>query len=147
MAQDEQGGKIRLSKKRLAEIMKEIDFCMLTTVGAYGHLHSRPMSNNRNVEWDGDTWFFSFADSSQVREIEKEPNVNLNYSRPEEIEFISLKGKGSIVKNDDKKRELWYDDLKRWFPDGPEDNNVVLIRVTGTHVWYWGKEGDGELDL
>ena len=56
-----------------------------TTVATTGRLHSRPMSNNKEVEWDGDTWFFASADSSQVQEITRNPNVNLGYSRPDKI--------------------------------------------------------------
>ncbi len=147
MAHHNEEKKLRLNKKMLSDVMKDIDICMMTTVGAYGHLHSRPMSNNRNVEWDGDTWFFSYADSSQVKETEKESNVNLAYAVPDDIVFVSVTGKGEIVKDDAKKKELWYDELERWFPEGPEDNNVVLIKVSGRKVLYWSKEGDGELDL
>ena len=38
-------------------------------------------------------------------------------------------------------------DLERWFPEGPEDESVVLIKVVAEHVDYWSKEGDGSLDL
>jgi general stress protein 26 len=120
---------------------------MMTTNGARGRLHSRPMSNNRNVEFDGETWFFSYADSSQVRELKKDSNVSLSYAVPEEILFISLAGKGEIVKDDAKKKELWYDELGRWFPEGPEDKKVVLIKVDASLVHYWSKDGEGELAL
>lgn len=147
MAHHNEEKKLRLNKKMLSDVMKDIDICMMTTVGAYGHLHSRPMSNNRNVDWDGDTWFFSYADSSQVKETEKEPNVNLAYAVPDDIVFVSVTGKGEIVRDDAKKKELWYDELERWFPDGPEDNKVVLIKVAARRAYYWSKEGDGELEL
>ena len=147
MAHHSQEKKLKLSKKTLADEMKKIDFCMMTTVGAYGRLQSRPMSNNRNVTWEGDTWFFSYGDSSQVKDVERDANVNLAYALPDEILFISLTGRGEIVRDDEKKKELWYKDLERWFPKGPEDDNVVLIKVEGKHAAYWSKEGDAELAL
>jgi general stress protein 26 len=139
--------KVKLNKKMLTKVMKDIDFCMMTTNGARGRLHSRPMSNNRNVEFDGETWFFSYADSSQVRELKKDSNVSLSYAVPEEILFISLAGKGEIVKDNAKKKELWYGELERWFPEGPEDKKVVLIKVDAKLVHYWSKDGEGELAL
>ena len=139
--------KIKLSKKMLAEVMKDIDICMMTTVGAYGHLHSRPMSNNRNVKWDAETWFFSYIDSSQVQQIQSNANVNLAYAVPDDIIFVSVTGRGEIVKDDAKKKELWYDDLEMWFPNGPEDDKVALIKIDAKLVYYWSKEGDGELQL
>jgi general stress protein 26 len=147
LAKQQEPKKVSISKKKLADIMKDIDICMMTTVGAYGHLHSRPMSNNRNVTWDGDTWFFSRSDSSQVKEIERDANVNLAYSVPDEILFVSVTGRGEIVKDDQKKKELWYEELERWFPKGPEDSEIVLIRVQGRKAAYWGKDGDAELEL
>jgi general stress protein 26 len=147
MAQQLQDKPIKLDKKTLAKTMKKIDFCMLTTLQSNGQLNSRPMSNNRNVDWDGNTWFFAFKDSSQVRETQRHSNVNLSYAVPDQVMFISLKGRGEIVTDVEKKKELWYDDLGRWFPDGPEDESVVLIKVVGEYLEYWGKEGDGSLDL
>jgi general stress protein 26 len=147
MATSQDDKKMKLSKKMLAEVMKDIDICMMTTVGARGYLYSRPMSNNRNVTWDGDTWFFAYADSSTVKETEHEPNVNLAYAVPTEIVFVTVTGRGEIVKNDAKKKELWYDDLQQWFPDGPEDDKLVLIKVAGKYAHYWSKEGEGELEL
>ncbi len=144
---EQEDEKIKLSKKQLAETMAEIDLCVMTTVGEDGQLYGRPMSNNTNVEWDGDTWFFAYADSSQVQETKREPNLNLAYARPDEILFITLTGRGEIVTDVEKKKELWYDELERWFPNGPEDENVVLIKVNGQRAYYWSKEGDAELEL
>ena len=139
--------KVKLSKKKLTEIIKKIDICMMTTVAENGRLHSRPMSNNRNVDWGGDNWFFAFADSTQVQEVTANPNINLAYALTDDIVFVSLVGKGRIVRDDAKKKKLWSDDLKRWFPDGYEDDSVVLIEVKAEHAFYWGKDGDGELKL
>jgi general stress protein 26 len=139
--------KLKLNKKMLTKVMKDLDFCMMTTKGVRGRLHSRPMSNNRNVDWDGDTWFFSYADASQVKEIKRDKSVNLSYAVPDDILFVSLVGNAQIVKDDAKKKELWYDDLARWFPKGPEDKKVVLIKVEAKLAQYWGKEGDAELAL
>lgn len=147
MTHHQEDKKITLSKEMLAEEMKKIDICMMTTVAANGHLHSRPMSNNRNVDWDGETWFFAYGDSSQVKEIEREPNVNLAYAVPDKIVFVSVTGRGEIVKDEEKKQELWYKDLERWFPKGPEDEHVTLIRVVANYAYYWRKEGEAELDL
>jgi general stress protein 26 len=142
-----QSGEMILDKTTLAEVMKQIDICMMTTEAADGHMHSRPMSNNRNVEWDGTSWFFSNADTPKAEELGHNPKVNLAYSLTEDMVYISLAGRVELVYDDAKKRELWYDGLDRWFPNGPDDDNVVLIKVIGEHARYWSKEGSGELKL
>ena len=147
MAHHQEDKKVELTKKMLVDVMKKVDIAMMTTVATTGRLHSRPMSNNKDVEWDCDTWFFAYADSSQVQEIARNPNVNLGYSRPDKMIFVSLTGNGEIVNDLAKKKELWYKALDFWFPNGPEDPAVVLIRVAGQYAYYWSKEGEGELDL
>ncbi|MCB0078244.1 MAG: pyridoxamine 5'-phosphate oxidase family protein [Anaerolineales bacterium] len=147
MANHDEERSLTLTKKKLADIMKEIDFCMMTTLQSNGQLSSRPMSNNSNVEWDGDTWFFASKDSMQVQEISEHANLNLSYAVPDEILFISIEGRGEIVEDVEKKKALWEKELERWFPGGPEDDEVVLIRVVGEYAAIWSKEGDATLDL
>ena len=43
--------------EKLRDLIKDIDFCMLTTVDEDGYLHSRPMSSNGEIDRDGDIWF------------------------------------------------------------------------------------------
>jgi len=50
----------------LSEKMRDIDFCMLTTHGANGAIASRPMSNNREVDYDGDSWFFTYENALMI---------------------------------------------------------------------------------
>lgn len=48
----------KVSLKKVAAIMKNLDFCMMVTKDGRNTLHSRPISNNGEVEYDGDSWFF-----------------------------------------------------------------------------------------
>ena len=36
-----------------------------------------------------------------------------------------------------KAEELWNESLKAWFPDGPHDDGVVLIKVHAGTAEYW----------
>jgi general stress protein 26 len=132
---------------KVATMMRDLDFCMLTTRDDDGGLHARPMSNNGEVEFDGDVWFFSDADSRKVREIEAEPRVELSYADPKTYRFISMSGEASIVRDRAKKRELWIEELERWFDGGPESDDIVLIKVTPSVVEYWNGEDSGEIEL
>ena len=132
---------------QVAALMRKLDFCMLTTRTADGQLHARPMSNNGEVEFDGDVWFFSAADSRKVEEIEDEPQVELSYADTKRFVFVSMSGEAEIVRSVAKKRELWMEELERWFDEGPESEDVVLIKVTPTTVAYWNGEDEGELTL
>ena len=52
-------------------------FAMLSTRTAGGAIAARPMSNNRQVEYDGDNYFFTCEDTGTVRDIGSDPNVGL----------------------------------------------------------------------
>ncbi len=133
--------------KQIAEMMRDLDFCMLTTRAGDGQLRARPMSNNGEVEFDGDVWFFSAADSRKVEEISSDPGVELSYSDTSRYLFISMSGEAEIVRDVKQKRDLWVEELERWFDGGPDSDEIVLIKVTPTVVAWWNGEDGGELNL
>ena len=125
----------------VAEALRDIDICMLTTRSDDG-LHNRPMSNNRQVEYDGDTWFFAFRDSRLAREVQADPRIALGYAANDRGIWLAMEADAELVNDADEKRERWFDDLDRWFPNGPEDENVTLIRASATRIRSWGATGD-----
>jgi len=133
--------------KKVAEMMRDLDFCMFTTRTVTGGLHARPMSNNGEVEFDGDVWFFSGADTRKIEEIKADATVGLSYADTEQFRFISMNGRAAVVTDKTKKRELWMTELERWFKDGPDSDDVVLIKVTPRAVAFWGGDGDGAITL
>ena len=132
---------------KVAEMMRDLDFCMLTTHSGDGGLRSRPMSNNGKVEFDGDVWFFSATDSRKVEEIQSDAEVELSFADIEHYRFISMSGEATIVRDAKKKRDLWVEELERWFDGGPESDEIVLIKVTPTTVAWWNGEDSGEIGL
>ena len=58
-----------MTLERLSEKMKDIDFAMLATIAPGGAIGSRPMSNNREVDYDGDAWFFTDESAQMVADI------------------------------------------------------------------------------
>ena len=132
--------------KMVAEKMKQLDFCQMITVDGRGTHHSRPMSNNRNVEFDGTTYFFSFGDSGKVRQLEQNPLVSLTF-QTEDMLFIHLYGKVSIIKQRGRMEEFWDKSLDRWFPQGLDTPDVVMLKVNCTKVAFWHKEEEGIIHL
>ena len=101
----------------------------------------------RPHEFDGDLWFFSSRDSRKVREIGKDPRVLVSFTAAERGVWLALEGRASIVTDPARKRELWLKELERWFEDGPEDDSVVLIKVSAERAEHWGSAGDGIVEL
>ena len=88
----------------LSSQLKKIDFCMLSTNAGSGRISARPMSNNGDVEYDGDSWFFSYEDSRKITEIEGIDIVSLTFTAPPSLLgkpgiFIAVEGVASLVRD------------------------------------------------
>lgn len=133
------------SLKELSDKMQDIDFCMLTTRDATGSLSCRPMSNNGDVEYDGDSWFFSYEDTRKIRAIESDPNVVLSFTGSPSLLgrpgiFITIAGSASLIREKAQFEKHWVKDLDIWFPQGIDTPGLVLLKVHADHIEYW--DGD-----
>lgn len=123
---------------KVQELIKDIRTCMLSTVGADGTIVSRPMAA-QTVEFDGDLWFFAARDSAKAQEIERNPRVNAAFAGSSS--WVSVAGTAQLVDDAAKVRELWNPVVEAWFPDGPDDPDVVLVRVDADTAEYWDSPG------
>ena len=130
MTQEDKLGKLR-------EIVKAVDICMLTTTDERGDLHSRPMSNNGDIEFDGDLWFFTYGSSHKVDEVGRVPKVNASFADTDAQQYASLTGRAEVVRDRAKIEELWKPQLRAWFPEGIETPDIALLKITVERAEYW----------
>lgn len=123
--------------EKLKEMIKDIDFCMLSTIDENGSVHSRPMSLNSEVDEEGQLWFFTSSNSLKAHEIERSPQVNASFCNPDESQYVSLSGTAELVTDRAKIKDLWKPILKAWFPDGPEQADIALLKVRVEKGEYW----------
>jgi general stress protein 26 len=138
--------------EQLAKAMSDIDFTMLTTHAGDGGLAARPMSNNSDVDHDGDSWFFALAETDTVNQIAANPNVGLTLHGNSGLLgkpplFIAAEGKAALIRDKAAFEEHWNPDLERWFAEGVDTSGLVLIRVAATRLRYWDGEDQGEIVL
>jgi general stress protein 26 len=126
--------------KELGELIKDVRIAMLTTTTPDGRLVSRPLAT-QDVEFDGDLWFATGADSGKVGEIQADAHVNVAYANPSKNSFVSVSGTASIVHDRAKIDELWSPAMKVYFPEGKDDPNLRLIRVRAETAEYWDGPG------
>jgi general stress protein 26 len=93
----------------------------------------------QEVEFDGDLWFFAERDSHPVQHIAASPEVNVGVGSGGS--WVSLTGDAVVVEDAAKKRELWNSAVEAWFPQGPDDDSVVLIKVQADSAEYWDSPG------
>ena len=125
------------SLEKLREMIKDIDFCMLTTIDEQGDPHSRPMSSNGDIDPNGDIWFFTGASSQKVGEIENSPKVNVSFADPKNQRYVSVTGSAQLTRDAKKIEELWRPEFKMWFPKGKDDPEIALMRIRLEKAEYW----------
>ncbi len=135
----------------IAEAMRDIDFTMLSTRAESGAIVSRPMSNNRDVEFDGDSYFFTDETTHTVDHISHDPQVGLSlqgkaglFGKPPL--FISVNGTAELIRDRNQFAAHWTKDLEYWW-DGPDAPGLVLIKVHTRYIHYWDGKEEGEIHL
>jgi general stress protein 26 len=146
-----------MSKKAVSEIseaMRDIDYCILTTISEDG-LAGRPMSNNRDVEFDGDIFFFCDGDSRTVRDLKSNPSVGLSFQgSPGPMGlvgkpgmFIAVEGNGQLIRDKSQFRDHWQKGLERWWPLGIDTPGLTLIKVHADRLHYWDGGDEAEIEI
>ena len=121
---------------KLVEKIKDIRIAMMTTIENGQELHSRPMYTNVPDD-DGTLWFFTEQDSSKVQEVKEDRHINLGYSKPEDNLYVAITGTAQVVSDRAKIKELWSEGLRAWFPNGSDDPNIALLKVTINRGEFW----------
>ena len=140
------------SLPEIAEIMAEIDFCHLVTHTEGGSVASRPMSNNSDVDYDGDTYFFCLDSTRMVSDIEKDPRVGLTFAGSGGVmglvgkpgRMIAVQGRAETVRDKAAFEAHWNPDLERWFREGTDTPGLVMLHVRAERIAWWDGEENGE---
>jgi general stress protein 26 len=139
----------------ISEAMKDIDFCMLVSRAADGSIGGRPMSNNRQVEYEGTSRFFTCDDTRMTQDIARDASVGLTYQGKAGLLgmvgkpglFIHVEGEASLIQDKARFAEHWDESLDRWFEQGIDTPGLTLIEVSARRIHYWDGEDEGEVRL
>lgn len=136
----------------ISKEMRDIDIAMLSTRATGGEIAGRPMSNNGDVEYDGDSFFFARERAHLITDIERDPNVGLSFQGSKGLlgsppVFISVEGKATVIRDRAQFNEHWCSDLDDWFEDGVDTPDLVLIKVHASRIHYWDGKDEGELTV
>jgi general stress protein 26 len=107
---------------------------------------SRPLLT-QHFDDDGVLWFFAASDGSLALGIETNPRVSVTYSDPGHGLYVSLSGYARLVYDPDRIFELWEERVQVWFPQGPLDPRLALLRVDVDHAEYWDEHSSRMIRL
>jgi general stress protein 26 len=126
------------ARRRAVEIAQDARFCMVTSTSGDGALHARPMTPQQVTD-DLEAWFFISRSSEQAGDVTARPRVNLSFDGA--TDWLSVAGTATLVDDRSLVQEMWNPVVEAWFPDGPHDPDVVLLRVEAESAEYWKAPG------
>ena len=129
-----------LSLDELHAHLREFSVAMLTTITRDGYLHARPMMTQER-EPDADLWFVSALHSEKIDEIRENPKAGVVYFRDRDNAYVSLTGDVEIIQDKDFLKQHWKESWRAWFPQGPEQSDLCMIKVRACEAEYWEPEG------
>ena len=105
--------------------MAEIDFAMLTTRTDGGQFATPPMSNTGEVEYDGDSFYFSWDSARIVSDIGRDPHVALSFQGS-----AGLLGKPPPLVS-----------------QGIDTEGMVMIHVHADRIHYWDSNDEAKISI
>ena len=136
---------------KVAGLMADLDLCTFVTRKGDA-LAGRPMSNNGEVDYDGDSYFFTWESSGMVSDIEADPRVAMTFQRAPGVLngaplHLHIQGRASIVRDHAAFEAHWSPDLERWFEDGIDTPGMVMLAVRASRIAYWDGEDEGDFEV
>lgn len=124
------------AKEKVQALIKGARIAMLATRGEDGFFHSRPMATSE-AEFDGTLWFLTDIRTHKAEQLERDGEVLITYSQEGKENYVSIAGRGSLVRDKAKIKELWSEPVRAWFPKGPDDPNIVAMKIEVEVAEFW----------
>lgn len=132
------------NKQHFFSMLGKFSYGMMTTHAKNGELHTRPMAIAK-VDGEGDVWLVTDVHSDKVEELNQDARVCV--ALQQEQRFLSLNGKGEVVRDSKRIHALWNEDWRSWFPNGVDDPSLVLLRIRTVHGEYWDNSGTNRVRI
>ena len=121
-------------RQKFQDLLSGFSYGMLVTKTPDGELHARPMAL-AEIAANGDLWFATGRDSRKVDEITADEHVCVTFQ--DGSHYLTVTGSAEPVHDRSRIDELWHEAWRIWYPQGKDDPNLVLLKVTAHTGEYW----------
>lgn len=123
------------SLSRVWDIVEKVRVGMLTTQFS-GGLRARPLE--ARVDRDaGIIWFVTDVRGAKDEEIGAAHDIGLVFIHEGDHAYLSITGRAFVTRDTAKSKEIWRKTDDTWFPDGPDDPNVRVLRIEPVTAELW----------
>ena len=123
------------STERVWDIIEQVGVGMLTTRYA-GGLRARPLEPRPDRQ-AGLIWFVTDVRGLKDDEIKAAPEVCLVVIDAKEKAYLSISGRARVLNDRAKAAEIWKKTDDVWWPGGPDDPNVRVLRLEPLTAELW----------
>ena len=123
-------------RKGIWKHIEDTRIAFFTTVSEDHGLRARPLTTQR-VDGETTVWFFIARDSDLARDVESNSRALLTFCNQGDSFYASLSGAARVMVYPVQARQMWSKLNEAWFPGGPEDPNLALLRVDVEHGEMW----------
>jgi general stress protein 26 len=121
--------------ERVWDIIEKVGVCMLTTQFS-GGLRARPLEARPDRD-SGLLFFVTDVHSAKEDEIEAVPDVGLVFIDPKDKAYLSITGHARVIRDAAITKVVWRKTDEVWWPHGPTDPDVCLLRVKPLTAELW----------
>jgi general stress protein 26 len=120
---------------RVWHVIESVGICMMTTRFEGGlrarPLEARPDRNEKVI------WFLTDRRGLKDDEIEAHSDVCLVFFCPKQKVYLSITGSAFVSQNPSQAEKLWNQEQQVWWPGGPADPNLLIIRFEPALAEMW----------
>jgi general stress protein 26 len=123
-------------KELLGRFWSELKDLKTGMLGLASSPHAQPMTAHF-ADSAGPIWFFARADSDLASKAAGSQSAAFHYASGGHDLFACVHGMLSPVKETEVASRFWSDEVGRWFPGGPDDPNLTMLRFEPerAHIW------------
>jgi general stress protein 26 len=123
--------------ERVWDIIEKVEVCMLATQFA-GGLRARPTEARPDRE-AGLIFVVTDVDSAKEDEIEAASDVCLVFIDPNDKAYLSITARADVMRDSAKTMAVWRKSDELWWPGGPTDPTVCLLRIEPLTAELWDR--------
>jgi len=120
---------------RVWDIIDKVRIGMLTTAFS-GGLRARPLEARTDRD-AGTIWFVTDVRGAKDDEIDAAHEIGLVFIDEDDRAYLSITGRAFVTRDTARAKDIWRKTDDTWFPGGPDDPNVRVLRIEPFTAELW----------
>lgn len=123
------------SRKKIRSLVGDIKVAMMITGFDQKPIPAIPMTTKK-IDNEGNIWFLSLRNSHHNQNLLQDKQVQLLYSDPSDMEYLSVYGEAEVTTDRAILEDLYEKTDDNWFEE-IDDPNLTAIKVRPEEAYYW----------